>query len=111
MVRLAVDRSDVMFGELRLELLCDELFPVVEVHLSRNSSLSEGALQGVYRLLRALVLVCPGPYPVARSVVREAGDVDLSHVRYAKLERVALPHRVDAVPLESLRGLGLRLDP
>ncbi len=58
MVWFSEDRSDVVFGQLRLELLRDELFAVIELHLPRGPSLSEGMLKSIYRLLRALVLVC-----------------------------------------------------
>jgi hypothetical protein len=57
MIRFAVDRFDVVSGQLRLELLRDELFAVVQVHLPGGPPLSECTPQGVYRLLRALAEV------------------------------------------------------
>src|SRR5690349_7800098 len=108
-VRLAVvDGPDVILGQLGLELLRDELFAVIEIHLSRNPSLLEGAPQCIYRLLCTLVPIRSRFHPEARAIIGEAGDVDLPLARYAELEGVSLPHRVDVVSLEPLRWrLGL----
>ena len=59
MIRLAVDRPDVMLREFRLELFCDELLRVVEIDFSRDSSspFSHGMTQRIDCLISSLVKI------------------------------------------------------
>lgn len=43
-------------------------------------------------------------HPIPGAVISKTGDIDLANTPYAELERVALPHAVNMMTLESFAG-------